>query len=172
MHETTSLNPHALVWCDLATPHQGMESVSLPPWGEVSFITALANRTGWKWKLQVWFLPGPQASFSAFWKLPCVCTTSWDQRAMRRPGIWTGYGAWNTIQRERQRETERQKDRENQGAYTQRCLIWGKESIILEVDPPAPAASAAVMWIRSESLSPSGITGALLKFMNHTSWEE
>lgn len=30
--------------------------------------------------------------FPASWKLSCLCTTSWDQRAMRRPSTWTGSG--------------------------------------------------------------------------------
>lgn len=62
MHETTSLNPCALMWGDLATAPQAMESISLSPWDKVGIITALTNRIGWKWKVQVWFLSGLETS--------------------------------------------------------------------------------------------------------------
>lgn len=75
---------------------------------------------------------------------------------VRRSSTWTGSGGWDTI-----------KGREGGGEkeHRDKVLDMWKESIILEVDPPASAASPDATWIKSESLSPR-LIGAFLKFLN------
>lgn len=60
------------------------------------------------------------------------------------------------------RETETERDTERQGAERQRCWIRGEGVITLEMDPPAPDASAGATQIRRKSLSGGRIRKAAL----------